>query len=240
MRALLALTAILLFALPAAADTDLSRDQVKEIVRELIREEPELVLEALQTLQDRERAQEEANRRQQMSALEDQLRRQPQDPVLGNPDGEIVLVEFFDYACGYCKRIHPVLKEAVERRGNIRWVMKEFPILGENSVLAARFSLAASKLGNYQAFHDALMSHRGRLGPGAMQRAAETAGIDFENLQQVAQEPWVEQTIARNHQLAQALGIRGTPYMFVGDETVPGFVDADQLEEILVRVEAEG
>jgi len=249
MRPLLVLVLALLvpiaLPLPAAADTagtdaPLTRDAVKEVVRDLLREEPELVLEAIRTLQAREEAAAEAARRQQMSTLDSDLRNQPEDPVLGNPEGEVVLVEFFDYACGYCKRAHPVIADAVRQRGNVRWVLKEFPILGEASVVAARLSLAASKLGGYETFHDHLMSHRGRLGPEAMRQAATAAGLDFDRLQAVAQEPWIAETIARNHRLAQTLGIRGTPFMIIGEESVPGFVDADRLDAILDRAETAG
>ena len=221
----------------AQADA-LSSDQIKDVVRELLREEPELVFEALRTLQERQERQQAEAQAQQLSQLGERLRYNEADPVMGNPDGEIVIVEFFDYACGFCKRAHPVLQEAVESRGNVRWVLKEFPILGEGSVTAARYSLAAKALGGYAAFHDALMKHRGALNEGAVRSAADQAGLDFDALTEEAGKPIVSAILQENQTLAQMLGIRGTPYMLIGEEAFPGFLSADQLADILDGLDA--
>lgn len=155
------------------------------------------------------------------------------DPALGQ--GETIVAEFFDYQCGYCKRMFPTVVKAMEA-SNIRVVVKEFPILGPNSQLAAEYALASDRQGKYAEFHGKLMSAPGRLSPEALDGFAAEVGLDLERLKADAKSPEVQGIIARNRQLARALQITGTPAFFVGETALRGATGEAQFLQL---VEAE-
>ena len=155
------------------------------------------------------------------------------DPALG--EGETIVAEFFDYQCGYCKRMFPAVINAMNA-SKVRVVVKEFPILGPNSVLAAEYALAADKQGKYAEFHGKLMTAPGRLSPESLDAAALELGLDLNQLKADAKSPEVQAIIARNRQLASALQITGTPAFFVGETPLRGAVGEEQFMQL---VEAE-
>lgn len=210
---------------------ELSEDRVKELVAEALRENPELVLEALQALEQR---QVEAEAKAALSALTAErsiLERDSNAPVLGNPDGDVTLVEFFDYNCPYCKQAAPEVDALLETDKNVRLVLREWPILSEGSAFAARAALASRAQGKYAEFHEALMTMRGKLEPETVLRIAAETGLDIEKLQNDMTSPEVEEHIATSMRLAEALGFNGTPAFVIGDQLIPGFIERDQLTE---------
>lgn len=239
--------AILAFGLlaagvPAAAAEPLTPDQktaVQAIVRDYILQHPEVVLEALQAIEARRKAEEQSAAQAALVEHRRALERSDGDPVLGNPDGDVTIVEFFDYQCGYCKTMMGPLLELVHADGRIRLVLKEFPILGPESVVASRASLAALRQGRYEAFHKSLMSLRGRLSEAAIWQAAGEAGLDVPRLRKDMADPAVEARINANYELAQALRIEGTPAFAIGRALVPGAAPKEHLVE-LVRKAREG
>ena len=149
-------------------------------------------------------------------------------PVGGNPHGDITVVEFFDYNCGYCKKVSGGLKELAARDPNVRIVYKEFPILSQESTAAAKAALAARRHGKYEEFHYGLMAAE-KTDDAAIQTLATKLGLDYSSLNKdMADQKWDAQ-LARNHQLANALGINGTPAFIIGDSLIPGAVDAEKL-----------
>jgi protein-disulfide isomerase len=210
---------------------ELSEARVKELVAEALRENPELVLEALQALEQR---QAEAEAKAALSALTAErsiLERDTNAPALGNPDGDVTVVEFFDYNCPYCKQAAPEVDALLEADKNVRLVLREWPILSEGSAFAARAALASRAQGKYAEFHEALMTMSGRLEAETVLRIAGETGLDVERLQADLKSPEVEEHIATSMRLADALGFNGTPAFVIGDQLIPGFVERDQLTE---------
>ena len=210
---------------------ELSEARVKELVAEALRENPELVLEALQALEQRQAEAEAKAALSALSAERSTLERDSNAPVLGNPDGDVTVVEFFDYNCPYCKQAAPEVDALLQADKNVRLVLREWPILSEGSAFAARAALASRVQGKYAEFHEALMTMRGKLEAETVLRIAEETGLDVEKLQSDMKSPEVEKHIATSMRLAEALGFNGTPAFVIGDQLIPGFVERDQLTE---------
>lgn len=163
--------------------------------------------------------------------------------IRGNPDGDLTVVEFSDYNCGYCKRAHTEVEKFVEADGNIRLVIKELPILGAGSVLAARAALAsrAQKDGElYPAFNDALMTHRGSHTEATVMAIATEVGLDIPALREDMEGEEVRSQINRTYDLARVLKINGTPAFIIGDEVIRGFIPAERLAEYAASEREEG
>ena len=145
-------------------------------------------------------------------------------------------MEFFDYNCPYCRRVAPTVTELEQADPDLRLVYKEFPILGPGSQFAARAALASRRQGKYVAFHHALMQATEQVTEETVMEVARAVGLDLEQLRADMQEPAIQQAIARNLQLADALGITGTPSFIIGEEVVPGAVDLRTLQSLIARV----
>jgi protein-disulfide isomerase len=217
---------------------DISDDRIKALVAETLRENPELVLEALQALEAR---QAEAQAATAASALIEErgiLERDPNAPSFSNPDGDVTIAEFFDYNCPYCKRAMPEVNALIAEDTNVRVVLREWPILSEGSAFAARAALASRQQGKYAEMHDALMTMRGKVEAEAVLRIAGEVGLDVEKLKIDMRSPEVEEHIATSMRLAEALGFNGTPSFVVGDQLIPGFVEKPQLVEAVTAARA--
>jgi protein-disulfide isomerase len=211
---------------------ELPADQVEAIVRELLMREPEIVYEALQELQRRETAAEAERRKVALLARKDDLFHNAASPVGGNPAGDVTLVEFFDYRCGYCRRVVGSLRALVDEDQDLRVVFKEFPILGEDSVRAARAALAAERQGLYMPLHFALMAADDLSMDGIMLVAAGV-GLDTEQLAADMASPEIQAEINATYALARELGIEGTPAFVVDDELIPGAVSQERLASLI-------
>jgi protein-disulfide isomerase len=224
LRPLLLLPLLALTAVFAQAE-NLTEEDVNQLVREYILQNPEIVMEAIGILQEREQAAQQATQNQLLASVSDQLVNSPNDPVGGNPDGTITLVEFFDYNCSYCKRAADTVKALTEANPNLRVVYKEWPILAETSVTAARVSLAISELypDQYQAFHDAILARPSSLRQdNEVWQVVDSMGLNRSDIEAETKSDWVNQTLAANQQLAQQLDITGTPTFIVGTEVLRG------------------
>ena len=215
--------------------TDQQKKEVRELIGEHLRDNPEIILEAIQILQQREQARQDRQLRSNLAAHRRELERDPTSPVGGNPKGDVTVVEFFDYLCGFCKQVFPAIQELLRTDGNIRWVFKEFPILTPESRIAARAALAAwnRDRDKYMDFHAALMESRGGLSEGEVLRMAGNAGLDPEAIRAGMNDPEVEQALQRNSRLAERLGIRGTPGFVIGDRVVPGAIDLRTMRQMI-------
>ncbi|MEJ6394766.1 DsbA family protein [Gymnodinialimonas sp. 2305UL16-5] len=230
-----------LLALPAGATdvTDLSaseRDAFREEVRAYLLENPEVLMEAIAVLEERQAAVEAEAQALAVVENADALFNSAFDHVGGNPDGDVTIVEFLDYRCGFCRRAHPEVTELVEGDGNIRIITKEFPILGEQSVLASRFAIATRiALGGqaYEQMNDALITMRADVTELSLARLADDLGLDSEAIFTAMDDPLVETTINYNRQLGQRMGITGTPSFVFGDQLVQGYVPLPNMLEIV-------
>ncbi|WP_437360869.1 DsbA family protein [Inquilinus limosus] len=206
------------------------KDAIEQIVRDYIRAHPEIVVEALDAYQAKKEEQERAGQAKMLTSRADEIFRSPSSPVIGNPQGDVTLVEFFDYQCGYCKRSQPDLERLVKEDSGLRVVLKEFPILGPASVTAARASLAAQKQGKYLDFHTKLMAFKGQLTDQAIFDTAKQVGLDLDKLKQDMNDPSVAAELRANMDLAEALGVQGTPAFVINDQIIPGAVGFDALK----------
>jgi protein-disulfide isomerase len=211
------------------------RARLRDLVREILKENPEIVLDALQTLEAREHDEASAKSARALSQYRDQLERDAQDPVAGNPQGDVTLVEFFDYKCPYCKQAADQMFQAVQSDGKVRLVFKELPILGRESTIASRAALASLSQGKYLAFHHALIAERGPLDEANVLRIATAVGLDAGRLKTDMAKTDIDARIKRNLELAHALEIRGTPAFVIGDALIPGAIDAAALKAAIQK-----
>ncbi len=208
---------------------------IENIVREYILKNPEIIIEAARILRMRKETAARNQTRRTVLARRDELFNDPASPVGGNPQGDVTVVEFFDYQCPYCKRVLPSIQALLAEDGNLRYVFKEFPILGKASVFAARAALAAQRQGKYLEFHMAVMPAKGKLTEAKVMRLAKTAGLDVDRLRRDMADGTIDDSIRRNLELASALNVNGTPAFVIGDTVVPGAVDIDTLRSLLAR-----
>jgi protein-disulfide isomerase len=210
-------------------------DPFEQRVREYLLRNPEVIMEALQVLQGRQRAAEAENLKRTIAERSDEILNDPAAPVGGNPSGDVTLVEFFDYNCPYCRRVAPTVSALEEDDPDLRIVYKEYPILGPDSQFAARAALASKKQGKYVPFHNALMQASEQVTEESVMEIARTVGLDPEQLETDMQHPAIQEAIGRNLRLANALGITGTPSFVIGEEIVPGAADLRTLQGLVAR-----
>ncbi|MCI0429370.1 MAG: DsbA family protein [Rhodospirillales bacterium] len=229
-----AATAMLITAGPTGAQdaqTLTETAKIEQIIHDYLLQHPEVVIEAINKYQTQ---QAQAAAEQQAKALverRDELTTDPDAPVLGNPKGDVTLVEFFDYRCPYCKGVTAGLMDTIKSDGNVRLVMKEFPILGAESEYAAKAALAANRQGKYGEFHEAMMTSKGKVTIDDVKRIAGEVGVDTAKMESDMQAPEIAGMIQRNYDLAQALGITGTPSFVIGDQLIRGAIGMEQLKK---------
>jgi protein-disulfide isomerase len=223
---------------PGASAPVLTREQVEEIVREYITKNPEVVVDAVRAMEDRKREAQAQASRTAIAARQAELLRDSSSPVAGNVKGDVTIVEFFDYKCGYCKAVAPTVKQLLAEDANIRLIYKELPILGEESRTASRAALAARAQGKYRAFHEALMSADGALTKEEVFRIAGSVGLDVAKLEQAMASKEIDAVLNKNRALASAIGLRGTPAFVIGSELVPGAVPLERFKELVARARA--
>ncbi len=203
---------------------------VERIVRSYILEHPEILPEAMENLQRNQG-------RDQLAQVREPVRRPFPGAVLGNPDGAVTLVEFTDFACGYCRKSVPDIAALAKANPDLRIVIRELPIISPHSAAAARMALAAAEQGKYQPFHDAMFA-AGQLDPATIEAAARTAGLDLDRARKVAASAPVTAEISQNMALAQKLGFQGTPSWVAGDQLIAGAVGVDKLAEAVKAARA--
>lgn len=216
----------------AQALTPDQADAVRKVVREYLMEHPEVIVDAMEALREKMNAQAETDAKKAVIAHKETLYNGKDDPVSGNPKGDVTVVEFFDYNCGYCKLVTEPMTEAVKTDGKVKVVYKEFPILGEDSMTAARVALAAKKQGKYDEVHRAFMKFRGKLDEKAIFRLAGEAGANVDQLKKEMMAPEIDVQIKKNIELAHALNIGSTPTFVVGDRILPGAMEGQVFKQL--------
>ncbi len=227
-------------ASPSAAEAaGLSKEQVEEIVRDYLLANPEIVMQAMERHRENERIAEVARREAAMEAMAARIFENPEAPDNGVTDYDVTLVEFFDYQCHYCKKVFSDLVAVMEADPKLRVVFKELPILGPESTIAARAALASRKQGKYLEFHIELMDMRGPLTEDRVYRTAESLGLDVEKLKADMYAPEIGRMLRENMEIAQQIGVNGTPAMLVGRRFVPGAVDRATMERLIESARAD-
>lgn len=246
-RTLTTAAAFTLAALPALAFdlesmSDAERSAFRAEVRAYLLENPEVIMEAVDVLQKREAAAEAAQDQSLVRAHADEIFNDGYSWVGGNPDGDITLVEFLDYRCGYCRRAHTEVKELVESDGNIRLIYKELPILGEDSIVSSRFAIAVKQVAgddSYAAVHDALMALKGQPSETALVRLSNSLGLDTDAVMARMNEDSVTEEIARTRALAGRLSISGTPTFVMQDELLRGYLPLDAMQALVAELRSQ-
>ena len=233
-----------LVAPPVLAEmTDEERNALREEIRAYLLEHPEVLVEAMNELQLRE---DQAAAQRDLMLLADNaeaLFSSPHDWVGGNPEGDVVLVEFMDYRCGYCRKAYAEVEELVKSDGNIRFVVKEFPILGEASLLSAQFAIAVRQLHGdaaYEAAHDALIALRGEPTAETLARLAADLGHEAQPILDRMGSDEVNEVIAANHALADTMEISGTPTFVLRNMMLRGYLPLEAMRDVVAEVRSKG
>ena len=214
------------------AGQQVSNPQIDEAVQKYILEHPELILKSLTTYQAKLKQLTQDRARQTVIAERENLVNDPTSPSAGNAKG-VTIVEFFDYRCGYCKKVSPALAKLLETDPSARVVFKELPILGPDSMVAAKASLAADKQGAYLKFHDALFAASEPFTMELMEKIAAGFGLDVARFKTDMISPEIDRIIIKNAQLAEKLQVKATPTFIVGSETVAGALDVEGLRSLV-------
>ena len=224
-----------IFAAPTLTTEVLAEDAFEKKVENFLMQNPDVLARALENLQDYYAI--EGAKRQRQSVLDnaEELYSSNSDFTLGPKNASVTIVEFFDYNCGYCKRVFPSLMKIVEENDDVRVVFKEFPILSENSRTAASYALALDEQLKFLTYHSKLMSSRGSINPALLERTLKEIGVDVEAIKSRAAGTSIAETIDRTQALAGALGINGTPAFVINDEIHPGALSEDQLRELVAE-----
>ena len=229
--------ATIISAAPAAlaqdALTEAQKKAVETVVRDYLVKNPEVIAEAIQALRARQAEQEKLAARAALDANWSEIFNAPAAPVAGDVNGAVTVVEFFDYRCGVCRRVHPIVAELIKGDAKIRRVYKEWPILGPASVFAARAALASRRQGKYLQFHDAMMETKSKIDKVSVLTIAESVGIDRARLIRDMDDPKIAKILQRNYRLADTLNITGTPSFVIGDEIIGGGRDLATMQSLV-------
>lgn len=220
----------------AAAEFDAAeKSEIESIVRDYLLKNPGLLLEVMEKLEEEQKQAARNKASEAIVANRTELFESDGDYVF-NAKGTVPIVEFFDYQCGYCKRMLPTVVRLLDENPEVRFIFKEFPILGPASLVASKAALAARRQGKYLDFHNALMALRRPLSEDAVYDTAAQVGLDVEKLKSDMASPEIQAVIERNRQLGQDMGIRGTPSLVVGDALVPGAIEYGSLAALVERM----
>src|SRR6185503_4781633 len=211
------------------------RSEVERIVREYLIAHPEVLQEAMNELDKRQTAAQAEKHKAAIKQYSEALFSSPRQVVLGNPNGNVTFVEFFDYNCGYCKRAMDDMLTLLKDDPKLKVVLKEFPVLGPGSVEAAQVAIAVNmqdKTGKkYLEFHQKLLGSRGEANKARAMAVAKDIGLDMARLDKDLASPEVKATLQESFKLAEALGLNGTPSYVIGDNVVVGAVGLETLKE---------
>ena len=215
-------------AVSAANSVKDDKAVMRQVIERYIKDNPEVLRDALLGLAVRE---EELRIKTGIKKV--QL--DEGDPTMGNENGSIIVYEFSDYNCGYCKRMFAPIQQLLGNNDDIRMVIKEFPILSESSLTAARAGIAAQKQGKFPSFHSKMMMYRGQVSDASIMTAANNSGLDLDQLQQDMNSPATTAIIERTRTGAAALNLNGTPAFVIGETVISGAVSIDELQSVIDR-----
>jgi protein-disulfide isomerase len=224
---------------PTAPSDPAFQQAVEQVMEEYLRTHPEVIEQSLRILQAKRQAEEQERSRQVIATKQAELLNDPDSPVSGNLEGDVTVVEFFDYRCGYCKRVAGTVTQLQQDDPNVRVVYKDYPILGETSELASRAALASKVQGKHLAFHEALLASEEELTQETIVVLATAVGLDTDKLHRDMESPSIQTIIERNRTLARELGINGTPGFIIGTELVPGTLELKDLKNLIRQVRLE-
>lgn len=217
------------------------RQKIETVIRELLDREPELVMRAAANFQQREQIQQQKRAEAAVKENSAALYNNKDDAVAGNPKGDVTVVEFFDYSCGFCKRVHPTVKQLLAEDKNVRYVYKQFPILGPSSLLAAQAATAAQLQGKFTPVHEALITNKEPLTEAKLDSLLSgIKGLDIAKLKADMKGAEVQRRIDATLELGRKLGVNGTPGFIINDKLYPGAMDLNTFKELLAEARKQG
>lgn len=222
----------------ATALSDMQKAEIRQLFKEYLRESGGEIMESVTMYQEKQQREAQQMAQQKIPAMMDKLAG-ANAPSAGNPKGDVTIVEFFDYNCGYCKKAMPDLIELLKEDKNVRLVFKDMPILGPTSITAAQWALASHKQGKYFEFHQAVMEHQGPKTEEELTKIAEKLGLDVKKMKEDAASDEVSSTIAADMKASAEIGIRGTPAFIIGDQFFPGYIGKDGLLDAIKKHRAD-
>jgi protein-disulfide isomerase len=232
----LAAIACIGFAPAWAADAPaLTKDQVEQIVHDYIVNNPKIIMDSVDSYMKRA---QETQGSEGIKKNQDALAKDTSSPEAGNPNGDVTVVEFFDYNCHFCKGAFPAVQSVLAKDKKVRVVFKELPILGPSSETAAKWALAAQKQKKYYEFHTAMMNNKEPIDDALLERVAKSVGMDVAKAKQDLTSPDVLAQLGKNRSLASELGISGTPAFIIGDQISRGAIPEETMEENIAQVRA--
>lgn len=241
---LLASTALFALAtvtnVQAGSFTPEQTKEMKEVIRSYLLENPEILREMMATLEAKDQKAEDDLRDKAMTTLAPELFKTAKDPSVGNPKGDVTIVEFMDYNCGWCKKSMSEVTTLLKADSNLRVVFKDFPIFGEHSEYAARAALAAAKQNKYWELHQAMFSHDGQVTTDVVNQLAEGLGLDMAKLKSDAESKEIGEQIAANMQMGKKLAINGTPAFIIDDQVHGGYLPLDGMVSSIAEVRSKG
>lgn len=208
------------------------RETMETVIREFLLENPIIIREAMQALQVREEKEKQQFFANNLKEMKSDIHSDPDSPTAGNPKGDVSVVVFFDYNCGYCKKTLPELKTLLSSDASVRIVYKELPIMSLQSQIAAKAALAAQRQGKYSEFHNALLLSDGT-SDEIIKSISDKLGLNYAALKKDMDDPKINQALERNQRLATALGINGTPAYLIGEQLIPGAIDSASLAKVI-------
>ncbi len=227
---------------PGGVLATLEQAKIEQVVREYLTRNPEILVEMTTELDNRQQAAEAAKQQRLIGEHAEQIYRSPSSFVAGNPDGDVSVVEFFDYNCGFCRRALPALVELIGTDGKVRVVLKELPIFGDDSEDAAKAALAADKQGKYFEMHQKLLSDPGKANKEKALKIAQELDMDVAQLETDMEDPEIQKSLDESRALAETIGVEGTPFYLIGDRSLAGAPDDlyDQLTETVAVIREKG
>jgi protein-disulfide isomerase len=234
--AVVALVTAGIFLIPkneSATAAGVDRAEVETIVKEYILANPDVLIESLNKYQEKQQQDQMANAKKSVEAAQEDIKNNKTSPFAGNEDGDVTVVEFFDYNCGYCKHAFPSIAKLLEADKKVKVIFKELPILGPNSEIAARAALAVHFLDNdkYLPFHQKLMEFTGQKTEESIYALVKETGLDVEKVKEEAKSERVTKEITEVRNFAKSVNVNGTPAFIVGKQFIPGAIDAEGLKK---------
>jgi protein-disulfide isomerase len=230
--------AVLLPSAAFAADpvfTPAQRDEIIAVVRQALKADPSILRDAVVTLQADNEAREASEQHTAIASKHQELFNSFGDPEAGNPSGDVTVVEFYDPRCPYCRKMLPGIEALLAKDHGIRLVYKDIPVLGPASTMESRAIVAAQKQGGYLKMQSGLMANPAQPSDAMIADVARSAGLDADKLKADMGSPATTARIKANLDLAHALKVTGTPTFVVGEQVIPGMVDATQLEDAVAQ-----
>ncbi len=230
------------FAVPgqAASFSDDQKKEMEDIIHSYLTEHPEVLNEMLEKLKIKEEKDATAAQGQALATSAQNIFHNGADGVIGNPNGDVTIVEFMDYNCGWCRKSIANVQELVKKDKNLRVVLKEWPIFGEGSEAGARAAMAAAKQGKYWELHQALFANQGPVTAEVVMLTAKAKGFDMKKLKDDMASPEVEANLTATVKLATALKFTGTPGFLVNKNVFPGYMDLPHMQDMVASERAKG